>query len=110
MGIRRWKTLFDSNVNTSGTGAWIALDVRYEEHALRSIMGAVITGDTVTVQGITKDIKGIDKSFLTTLETQDITNLNAYTADFNDVLIGPWTYVRVVKTGTAGRAKVEGFI
>jgi len=67
-------------------------------------------GDTVTLQGIVKDVKGIDKSFLDDLTAADITTLAEYTQDERDLLVGPWTYIRVVKAGTAGAARVQGFV
>lgn len=106
--IKRWVVLLDSTA--AATGSWIPLDVRYDKETKRAIQGAVTSGDTITIQGITKDVVGMDKSFLTTLETADITTLGTYTADFNDILNGGWTYIRAVKTGTNGRAKIQGFV
>lgn len=106
--IKRSKVLYDSAA--ADTSDWFALDVRYDESPSRAIQVYVTTGDTITIQGITKDVKGIDKSFLDTLTTADISDIKAYTASEPDVLEGPWTYIRVVKTGTTGQGKVQGFI
>lgn len=108
MGIRRNKVLY--NASAAGNGSWIALDTRYEKQPTRAIQGTVTAGDTITIQGITKETKGIDKSFLTTLAAEDITTLDSYTADFSDILNGNWTYIRAVKTGTTGTSKVQGFV
>ncbi len=108
MGKRRHVVLFDAS--TASTGAWFDLDSRYEEFAQRAIQGTVASGDTITIQGTTRDVRGPDKSFLTTLPATDITNIASYTANFSDILNGNFRYIRVVKTGTNGASKVQGFI
>ncbi len=84
MGIKRNKTLYDSIA--AGTGDWIALDVRYEEAPTRPIRVVCASGDTITLQGIVRDVKGIDKSFLDTLQDADISDLAVYTEDTADIL------------------------
>lgn len=106
--IKRHKVLFDSSA--AETGEWVDLDNRYSETNERAIQIDVTSGDTITIEGITKDVKGIDKSFLNSLDEDDITTLGSYTSDDNDVLYGPWTYIRVTKTGTTGPAKVQGYV
>lgn len=109
MSIRRNKVLYDDSA--AGNGDWIALDTRYEQNPVgRSIKVTMTAGDTITLQGITKDEKGIDKSFLDALIAEDITDLKIYTQTENDVLDGSWTYIRIVKAGTSGDAYVEGFV
>lgn len=108
--ILRYKVLYDSSA--AGTGEWIRLDNRYCGDLDRIVHVDLTTGDTVTIQGITKDVRGPKPAdFFTSLEADDITTLATLTADSEDpILQGPWSYIRVVKTGTAGNAKVSGYI
>ena len=108
MSIKRYHQLY--NDSAAGNSQWWDLDVRYEQLADRPIQGTVTAGDTVAIQAITKDVKGNDKSFLTSLAASDVTTLATYVANFNDVIQGNWTYIRVVKTGANGVSVVEGFI
>lgn len=109
MGIKRYKVLFDAS--TASTGEWFSLDSRYDQSTERVVQVDLTVGDTVYLEGTTKDVKGIDKSFLDDLEASDISIIGTYTADnTGDVLVGPWSYIRVRKTGTTGAAKVSGFI
>lgn len=108
MGIKRYKQLYNSA--DAATSSWIPLDVRYEENSQRAIIVSLVSGDTVTIEGTVWDVKGIDKSGLDDLTASDITTLKEYTESEEDVLEGPWTYIRIVKAGTAGVAKVTGFI
>lgn len=109
MSIRRNKFLY--NAIAAGTGDWIPLDVRYEGHPegrpLRIVLSA---GDTLTLEGIVRDVKGADKSFLTSLVTTDISIIKVYTETEDDLLDGNWTYIRAVKTGTTGLGIMEGFV
>jgi len=107
--IRRNKVLY--NALAAGTGEWIPLDVRYDKHPVGRTLRVVLTaGDTLTLQGIVKDEKGIDKSFLDSLTSDDISTLKVYTTSEVDVLDGAWTYIRAVKTGTAGTGILEGWV
>ena len=107
--IKRHKVILEST-GAVATGEWFELDVRYEEAGTRILQVQVTTGDTITIQGITQDVKGIDKSFLDDLVTADITSISAITTTDDYLLEGPWRYIRAVKTGTTGPAKVQGFI
>lgn len=106
--IKRTKILYNSSA--AGNGSWVSLDNRYDQSPTRSLIISLVSGDTITLQAITQDVKGNDKSFLDSLSSADIVSLKTYTASESDVLEGPWTYIRVVKTGTNGVAKVQGFI
>jgi len=106
--IRRHKVLYDSA--DAGTGEWIQLDTRYEEGATRAIRAYVTAGDTITLQGIVKDVKGGDQTFLDNLAAKEISTIKIYTQSEQDILEGNWTYVRAVKAGTAGAALMEGLI
>lgn len=108
MGIRRYKTLYDATA--AGTGSWIRLDSRYETHPTRTIRVSLVAGDTMELQGVVWDTKSIDKSFLDTIDTKYISSIKTYTQSEQDVLEGPWTYVRAVKSGTNGEGLIEGFI
>lgn len=109
MGIRRHKELY--NASAAGNGSWIHLDSRYENQPLRPFQISMNASDTIEIQGTT--LRAKDAVELATLITSsDITTLESYTgnADVNDVIVGSWTFIRAVKTGTAGTAKVQGFI
>lgn len=106
--IKRWKVLYDSIA--AGNGDWIALDVRYDESPVRTIQVELTSTDTIIIQGTTKDVKGTDKSFLTSLATDEIATITTISADGAYTLNGPWTYIRAVKTGTTARAKAWGFV
>lgn len=106
--IKRYKLMY--NVATAGNGAWIPLDVRYETKPSRALAITVVSGDTVTIQAITQDVRGDNKSFLSNLQPADIVTLTSMTASGPYEVSGPWTYIRAVKTGTTGVATVEGFV
>ena len=108
MNIKRFKELYNSS--TAATSDWYQLDTRYDENMVRSLVVSVTSGDTVTIEGIVKDVKGGDKSFLDVLVDGEIATIKAYTESGRDVLEGPWTYIRVVKEGSNGRAIVQGFV
>lgn len=108
MSIRRYVQLYNSA--TAATGSWIELDSRYEELSERALIITVTSGDTLTLQGVVKDVKGNDQSYLNSLSAADITTLKTYTTSGNDIMHGNWRYIRVVKTGTAGVGTIEGFI
>lgn len=97
------------NTAAADTGEWIHLDYRFEPDQTRTVMGDLTTGDTVVIEAT--QIKAKDKNALAAIiVAADITILESYTADFNDVLNGPWTFVRARKEGTAGNAKVNGIL
>lgn len=109
MGIRRHKELY--NASAAGSGSWIHLDSRYENQPLRPFQISMNASDTIAIQGTTlraKDAVELD----TLITSSDITTLETYTGstDVNDVIVGSWTFIRAVKTGTNGTAKVQGFI
>lgn len=104
----RHKVLLQTGAAT--TGPWIRIDNRYQDGIDRAIQVSLQEGDTIRIEGITQDAKGMDKSFLTTLGPNDISVLKEYTESAGDVLQGSWTYIRAVKVGTAGFAKVQGFV
>lgn len=70
------------------------------------------SSDTITLQGIVKDVKGgnAQTTMLSGLASKEISTIKTYNASDVDVLEGPWTYIRVVKTGANGDSLVEGFI
>lgn len=107
--IKRHKVLL--NQSEAGNGDWIRLDSRYENDASRAIQVELTTGDTVTIEGTTKDVRGGDPATVVAgLTAEDITTLKTYTETTADTLYGPWTYIRATKTGTTGNAKVNGFV
>ncbi len=107
--VKRYVQLLNSSLEV--TGNWVQLDSRYAKDQARSLIVSIdAVGDTVTLQGVVKDIKGIDKSFLNTLASEDIATLKIYTQSEHDVLEGPWSFIRAIKQGTAGLAVVEGMV
>lgn len=108
--IKRYKVLYDATA--AGTGNWVRLDNRYEVPEDRVVQAALTAGDTLIVQATSKDQKGLmdETAFLAALTAKDITVLNTFAASGNYEIDGPWSYVRVVKTGAAGNGKVQGFI
>lgn len=108
MGIRNNKVLYNSSA--AGSGDWFFLDSRYESDAQRAVMGTVVTGDTVNIEGITLPIRCTESDSLASIDAEDITELGSYTENFSDILNGNWTWIRVTKEGTTGTAKVQGNI
>jgi len=107
--IKRYEVLY--NTSAQGTGAWFRLDTRYEETCERALQVFVTTGDTVTIEGTTKDVRGSTEQLVTaSIAADEISTLKSFTANGAENLTGPWTYIRVTKTGVNGPAKVLGFI
>lgn len=107
--IKRNKVLYDAT--TAGTGDWVRLDSRYDVDNKRAIQVNLMTGDTIDIQGTTKDVRGMSQDdVIASIETDDITTIKSYTASEADTLYGSWTYIRAVKTGTTGPAKVQGMV
>jgi hypothetical protein len=108
MASKRHHILYQSAA--AGNGDWVQLDTRYEDDTTRVIQVELTASDTVIIQGITKDVKGIDKSFLDDLTAADITNITTISADGFYNLTGAWSFIRAQKTGTAAVATVQGMI
>jgi len=108
--ITRHKVLFDQSA--AGSGNWFRLDTRYDQEQARTLQVDLTSGDTVVLEGTTKDVRGSTPALVTaSIEADDITAIGTFTTDgTGDLLAGPWTYIRVTKTGTTGNAKVQGFI
>jgi hypothetical protein len=108
--IKRYKVLYDSAA--AGNGNWIRLDNRYDQAPDRIIQVDLTADDTIILQGVTKDQRGVDQdTIIASLVPSDISVIETFTADGGKFpLTGPWSYIRVVKTGTTGNAKVAGFI
>jgi hypothetical protein len=98
------------NATAAGTSPWFRLDSRYEKISVRPIHFSITSGDTFTLQAIVKDVKGIDETYLNSLLSTDIATIGTFTTTSDELLEGNYTWVRVVKTGTAGLGVVEGFI
>lgn len=107
VAIKRNVVLLDQS--TAGNGEWVRLDTRYDQNTERSLNIDVTSGDTIDIQGVTLDAK--DATALAAIvEADDIGTLATYTEDDTDVLTGNWTYIRAVKTGTTGNAKIQGYV
>lgn len=108
--IRRHKVLYDSDA--AGTGSWIRLDSRREIDNTRAITIKMNASDTIAIQGTVID--AIDATALVAKydSTKDVVTLEEYTGetDVDAVLQGNYTFIRAVKTGTAGNAKVQGYL
>lgn len=107
MGFRRNKILYNSSA--AGIGEWVSLDSRYEIDPTRVIHAVLAAGDVITIQGTTVDIRGPENP-LDSITDYDIVDITEFDESGTGTLIGPYTYIRAVKTGTAGRAKVQGFM
>ena len=94
------------NQTNAGTGPWVQLSDRCGSSD-RGFQVFVTSGDSVTIQATTVDQLGINKDFLDTLPTEDIVDLKVYTASEADTLEGAWAFIRAVKTGSNGLAKVQ---
>lgn len=100
------KTLYFSS--GASNGDWIMLNPRDKEN-VRTIQVDMNAADTITIQATTKAAK--DKNELADIiANRDIVVLKTYTGDtsFVDTINGPFTFIRAVKTGTAGVATVQG--
>lgn len=108
--IKRHKVLMDQVA--AGDGDWFRLDSRYDHDSNRILQVDLTVGDTIVIEGVTKDVRGSGPDIVTaSIEATDITVIESLTADgTSNLLQGPWTYIRVTKTGTTGNAKVQGFI
>ena len=107
--IRRNKVLYNSS--SAGTGEWFRLDSRYEIDPHRSIIIDMNPSDSIQIEATTVDAK--DKNDLASkIVSSDIVVLDTFTgsSEVNKILLGNYTYIRIVKTGTAGIAKVQGYI
>ena len=92
--------LYDDSA--AATGAWMPTTSGPNDR--RTIFGQVTAGDEISIEATTiSDVSG-------TVASEDIATPITYTEDFCDVLVGDWTYVRIVKTGTNGNSKVQGAI
>ena len=108
--IKRHKVLLDQSA--AGNGDWIRLDSRYDHDSSRILQIDLTVGDTIDIEGTTVDVRGGNPAVVTAgLAADDITTIQSFTANgTGDLLAGPWTYIRAVKTGTTGNAKVQGFV
>lgn len=107
--IRRHKVIYDSA--DAGTGEWYELDSRYEVDATRSLIITMNASDTVAIQATV--VRAQDRRRLEDIiQDEDIVTLESYTGatDVDAILNGNYTFIRVVKTGSNGNAKVQGFI
>jgi hypothetical protein len=98
------------NTDSAGNGDWIQLEPQ-NASVYRTIQVNMNASDTITIQGTT--LEADDATALAgVIGASDITTIETYTGntDENDALIGTFTFIRAVKTGTNGVAKVQGFI
>ncbi len=109
MAIKRHVVMYDAA--TAGNGDWVRLDTRYEEDGARSFTVSMNAADTIGIEGTVLDEQ--DAAALALVVTaDDIVKLETYTgnAQENGVLLGSYTFIRAVKTGTTANAKVQGFV
>lgn len=105
--IKRNVVLLDQSA--AGAGDWIRLDTRYDSDTERAMNINLTTGDTIAIEGVTLDAK--DATALAAIvESDDIATLGSFTENTSEILNGNWTYIRAVKTGTTGNAKVQGYV
>lgn len=108
--IKRNKVLLDQT--TAGDGEWIRLDSRYDCDSFRTLQVNMSVGDTITIQGTTVDVRGANPAdVIASLTPEDISDLQVFTdSGTGDLLAGPWSYIRAVKVGATGSAKVQGYV
>lgn len=108
MTIKKHVVLYNSDA--AATGAWVALNPRYEATGGRTIQISMNADDSVILEGTTLEAQ--DVATLGTVGASDITVIKTYTGatDANDVLIGSFSFIRVRKTGENGTAKVQGML
>src|ERR1035437_8334733 len=107
--IKRHKILY--NASAAGTGDGVRLANRFEIPADRVVQADMTAGDHLFLEATSMDVRGsISDSYLADLTAADITILSDITATGNYEIDGPWSWVRVRKTGTNGVGKVQGFI
>lgn len=89
------------------------LDYRFAPQQIRSIAGSVTSGDTVTV--LVSPVPGganAKVSFIGDLSasigghTGFFVTVSSYTANFSDIISGPWCRIKVTKSGSNGSATV----
>lgn len=93
--VRTEKTLLDQT--SAGAGNWVPLDVEFNNVYQALISVSLESGDWVTIQG------RLERSDRAPNFTQAIVSAAGATLVPID---GPFNQVRVVKTGTAGNARV----
>jgi len=99
--VLRRVTLLDV-ASVSATGNWYKCDYRYAPDQVRTVLGTMNASDAIFLEGTTDDAD-VTVSTIVTLETT-----SAATFAFN--LFGPWSAIRIRKTGTNGAAVVKGII
>lgn len=97
------------NATAAGTSQWFHFDFRHDDAPFRTINVNMSVGDTVNIEATAYDIKGQDINNLT-VPADEIVVLKSYTASGEDVIQGPWAAIRIVKSGTTGKAVVDGII
>lgn len=107
VAIKRNVVLLDQSA--AGNGDWVRLDTRYDQNTERGINISLTSGDTIEIEGVTLDAKDA-VALAAIVESDDIGILGTYTESDADVLTGNWTYIRAVKTGTTGNAKIQGYV
>lgn len=107
--IRRHKVLY--NGSAAGNGTWVRLDSRYEEDAGRAITIHMNASDTISIEGTVIDAKDVP-SLEAIIEDADIAVIESYTGatEAGVTLSSNYTFIRAVKTGTTGTAKVQGYL
>jgi len=107
--IRKSEVLYSGVA--AGTGAWFRLDSRYDTEQLRVLQITLATGDTITIEGTTKDVRGsTEDAVKASITNDDIVTIGTFTSSGGNTLYGPYTYIRAKKTGTTGYAKVQGML
>ncbi len=108
MSVKRRVTMY--NDSAAGTSNWFQLDYRYDHAPFRTINVSMNSSDSVVLQATTYDIKGGPDLNQITVPASEIVTLKTYAASGEDVVQGPWAAFRIVNTGTAGVATVNGLI
>lgn len=99
------------DASAAGNGDWVRLDSRYEVDAGRSFTVSMNAADTVSIEGTVLD-EPDHVALGAVITADDIVTLESYTGNSQEdgVLLGNYTFIRAVKVGATGNAKVQGFI
>lgn len=94
-------TLF--NAAPAGNGAVIPLDYRFNGNTVRNVVTTMNAADTISIQG-TVDDPASPTNWI------ELANHTGGAGPFSDLIVGPWSALRVVKTGSTGAATVTGIV
>lgn len=100
MSFLKNKSLYNSS--DAGTGDWVKLDTAYDNDKSRALCVYLANAsDSIRIEATTVEAEA-------DISTADIVPLKTYTESAGEEFTAPWTYIRAVKIGANGAAKVQG--